>query len=153
MLVSFWRPEGDEHDCALASEDIAATFNGHPMSPIEGVQVPFWEWDRFGMPENPNCFEPTFRMTLSRESGTSRYSFHYCGRAVDINQALGGGKGQRYYIIQETVGQHTYWRIYCKTTLQDGTQGMVSGVDGSARAVPARSRMQVAVQKRMVGGL
>jgi len=57
------------------------------------------------------------------KSGTSRYSFHYCGRAVDINQALGGGKGQRYYIVQETVDQKTYWRIYCKTTLQDGTQG------------------------------
>ncbi|MFY0529348.1 peptidoglycan-binding domain-containing protein [Archangium gephyra] len=57
------------------------------------------------------------------KSGTSRYSFHYCGRAVDINQALGGGKGQRYYAVQETVDQHTYWRIYCKTSLQDGTQG------------------------------
>ena len=58
------------------------------------------------------------------KAGTSRYSFHYCGRAVDINQALGGGKGQKYFIAKETDAQDTYWRIYCKTELQDGTQGV-----------------------------
>jgi hypothetical protein len=67
--------------------------------------------------------DTTRGLQKTTKSGTSRYSFHYCGRAVDINQALGGGKGQRYYIVQETADQKTYWRIYCKTTLQDGTQG------------------------------
>ncbi|EPX62278.1 hypothetical protein D187_008465 [Cystobacter fuscus DSM 2262] len=57
------------------------------------------------------------RMT---KSGTSRYSFHYCGRAVDINQALGGGNGQRYFIVKEASGQQMYWRIYCKTANSSG---------------------------------
>lgn len=55
--------------------------------------------------------------------GTSKYSFHYCGRAVDINQSLASGKGQRYYIAKEDSDGNTYWRIYCKTEKQDGTQG------------------------------
>lgn len=57
------------------------------------------------------------------KSGTSRYSFHYCGRAVDINQGLAGGKGQRYYIRKEVSGQNTFWRLYCTTEKQDGSQG------------------------------
>jgi hypothetical protein len=55
------------------------------------------------------------------KSGTSRYSFHYCGRAVDINQELGGGRGQRYFTVKEASGQHTYWRIYCTTAQSSGT--------------------------------
>jgi hypothetical protein len=55
--------------------------------------------------------------------GASRYSFHYAGRAVDINQALGGGRSQRYYIAKEATGIGTFWRIYCKTAQQDGSQG------------------------------
>ena len=56
--------------------------------------------------------------------GTSKFSFHYTGRAVDINQALGGGKGKRYYAVKEIVGTDTYWRLWCKTDKQDGTQGI-----------------------------
>ncbi|WP_257449694.1 hypothetical protein [Archangium lipolyticum] len=67
VLVSFSRPEGDKEDCALASEDIVATFNGHPMIPVEGVQRPFGVQDFFGMQDNPNCFAPAFRVALSRE--------------------------------------------------------------------------------------
>lgn len=55
--------------------------------------------------------------------GASRYSFHYCGRAVDICQALGGGAGQRYFVKKEASGASTLWRIYCKTEKQDGSQG------------------------------
>jgi peptidoglycan hydrolase-like protein with peptidoglycan-binding domain len=57
--------------------------------------------------------------------GTSRYSFHYCGRAVDISQALGGGANQRYFIAKESSGASTMWRIYCKTDKQDGAQGVL----------------------------
>jgi len=55
--------------------------------------------------------------------GASRYSFHYCGRAVDICQALGGGSGQRYFVVKEPSGATVHWRIYCKTDRQDGSQG------------------------------
>lgn len=55
--------------------------------------------------------------------GNSLYSFHYTGRAIDLNQSLAGGKGQRYYVVKEVLGGHTFWRIYCKTDKQNGTQG------------------------------
>jgi peptidoglycan hydrolase-like protein with peptidoglycan-binding domain len=57
------------------------------------------------------------------KGGTSGYSFHYTGRAVDIQQALGGGKGQRYFMVKEPSGTQMFWRLYCKTDKQDGTQG------------------------------
>jgi hypothetical protein len=57
------------------------------------------------------------------KAGASKYSFHYCGRAVDINQGLGGGAHQRYYLQKETSGGQTFWRIFCKTDNQDGAQG------------------------------
>ena len=55
--------------------------------------------------------------------GNSLYSLHYTGRAVDLQQALAGGKNQRYYVVKEMISGDTYWRIYCKTDKQDGTQG------------------------------
>jgi peptidoglycan hydrolase-like protein with peptidoglycan-binding domain len=55
--------------------------------------------------------------------GTSHYSMHYCGRAVDINQGFGGGKSQRYFGKKDPSGTDMYWILYCKTDLQDGTQG------------------------------
>ncbi len=53
--------------------------------------------------------------------GTSGYSFHYCGRAVDINQNLGN---KRYFCTKDPSGEHMYWRIWCLTALQDGSQGV-----------------------------
>jgi hypothetical protein len=118
------------------------------------------------------------------KAGTSRYSFHYCGRAVDISQRLANfagmvfkgldlkvekkdpetedqknrrlaaeaeikkcekvdpnnesffneevefkkfGKvkrtGKRYFLKKEEADGKVFWRIYCRTQLQDGTQG------------------------------
>ncbi|MFN0106426.1 MAG: hypothetical protein ACKV2U_30590 [Bryobacteraceae bacterium] len=59
----------------------------------------------------------------AKKAGASSFSFHIAGRAVDINQNLGGGTGQRYYIVQEASGGDTYWRLYCKTDDQTGAQG------------------------------
>jgi hypothetical protein len=53
-------------------------------------------------------------------AGASRHSFHYAGRAVDIQQALAGGRGQRYYVCKEASEGQTYWRIWCKV---DGDKG------------------------------
>lgn len=55
--------------------------------------------------------------------GTSRYSFHYCGRAVDIPQEYTGSQNHRYFVSPEPIGGHQFWRIYCKTERQDGSQG------------------------------
>lgn len=59
--------------------------------------------------------------------GTSSYSFHYTGRAVDVDQdhtlSKGtDGKGRRYWVCKDP-GATDYWIIYCKTDKQDGTQG------------------------------
>ncbi len=62
-------------------------------------------------------------LAKTSKAGASNYSFHYCGRAVDINQGFGGGKGQRYYIAKDASGSDLFWRIYCRTDKQDGTQG------------------------------
>ena len=55
--------------------------------------------------------------------GNSKFSLHYTGRAVDLSMEPNGGKGQRWWIEKETADGKTYWRIYCKTDKQDGTQG------------------------------
>ncbi|HEX3695077.1 MAG TPA: hypothetical protein VH374_06765 [Polyangia bacterium] len=55
--------------------------------------------------------------------GSSHYSFHYCGRAVDISQDFTKSKDHRYYVAQDPQGSTQYWKIYCKTDKQDGSQG------------------------------
>ncbi len=53
-------------------------------------------------------------------AGASQYSFHICGRAVDLNQGLGYS---RYFPVCEAQGARMFWRIYCKTADQSGLQG------------------------------
>ncbi len=74
--------------------------------------------------------DTTRPLRLTSKTGTSKYSFHYCGRAVDINQGytLNDGKGtsgtiRRYWVCKDPSGTDMYWIIYCKTDKQDGTQG------------------------------
>lgn len=66
----------------------------------------------------------TFRKSTG---GNSLFSLHYTGRAVDLNQNFAGGKDQRYYVVKEAVGNDTFWRVYCKTTKQDSSQGKKIG--------------------------
>ncbi len=54
-------------------------------------------------------------------AGASRHSFHYAGRAVDIQQALAGGRGQRYYVAKDPQEGRMYWRIWCKVDASKGT--------------------------------
>lgn len=53
--------------------------------------------------------------------GSSSSSYHYTGRAIDLNQ------GKREYVYaKEANGSDAakpFWRIYCKTTDQSGAQG------------------------------
>ena len=56
--------------------------------------------------------------------GASHYSFHYSGRAVDIAQEFTLSANHRYYIAQDPQGPHMFWRIWCKTDQQDGSQGL-----------------------------
>lgn len=65
------------------------------------------------------------QLKKTTEPGTSKYSFHIVGRAIDLNQKLadGGPKNRRYYIAKDAVGSTMFWRIYCRTEKQDGAQG------------------------------
>jgi hypothetical protein len=58
-----------------------------------------------------------------RKEGVSRTSFHIAGRAVDVNQRFGHGRAQRYYLSPEERDGRMYFRLYCLTTLQNGSQG------------------------------
>ncbi|WP_293373473.1 hypothetical protein [Nevskia sp.] len=62
-------------------------------------------------------------------TGASRYSFHYAGRAIDLNQALAGGRKQRYFVAKELNDGALYWRIYCKV------EGEVNGVVYKAKTM------------------
>lgn len=60
----------------------------------------------------------------SKTGGNSLYSLHYAGRAVDLTQSLANyGSAQKYFLIKDPKGGKMYFRIYCKTTLQNGKQG------------------------------
>ena len=74
-----------------------------------------------------------------RKEGVSRTSFHICGRAVDLNQRLGQGRGQRYYLSPEEKDDRMYFRLYCLTALQNGSQG-VRFEEGQIRCWRAGSR-------------
>ena len=54
----------------------------------------------------------------SISTGASKFTFHVCGRAVDLNQGQ-----RRYFIAREPRGEQTFWRIYCRTADQTGAQG------------------------------
>jgi len=75
--------------------------------------------DAGGILEGP--YGDTLRaLAKTGKVGTSSFSMHYCGRAVDINQ---GFYGKRYFAKKDAVGSDTFWTLYCKTDKQDGTQG------------------------------
>lgn len=63
------------------------------------------------------------KQVAAKKAGASSFSFHFAGRAIDIDQAFAGGIGQRYFIVKEVIGTDTFWRLFCKTDQQDGTQG------------------------------
>lgn len=68
--------------------------------------------------------DTTRALAKNNKEGASKYSFHYCGRAVDINQNLANRNAtQKYYIVKDPQGESMYWTLYSKTEKQDGTQG------------------------------
>lgn len=60
---------------------------------------------------------------FTHTGGNSKLSLHYTGRAIDLSMEPAGGKGQRWWTIKETINNKDYFRLYCKTEKQDGTQG------------------------------
>ena len=59
----------------------------------------------------------------AKKAGASSFSFHIVGRAIDLKQELSNRPNRRYYVAQDVTRAGTFWRIYCTTQEQDGTQG------------------------------
>ena len=59
----------------------------------------------------------------AKKAGASSFSFHIVGRAVDLKQELTNRPNRRYYVAKDPTGGVDYWRIYCTTQEQDGSQG------------------------------
>ncbi|MGC9523278.1 MAG: TolB family protein [Anaerolineae bacterium] len=60
-------------------------------------------------------------MNYTPRPGQGRISWHVCGRAIDINQ--GYLRDGRIELVREDVGGVTYWRVYIKARIQDGSLG------------------------------
>lgn len=73
-------------------------------------------WDALGNLEN--AFVP---LTSPPDPGMGE-DWLYTGRAITLNPAL----IQTYWmvVVRQDFGQQLYWRIYLRTTAQDGSQGM-----------------------------
>ncbi len=60
-------------------------------------------------------------MNYTPRPGQGRISWHVCGRAVDINQNF---RGQGLIeLTREDIGGTTYWRVFIKAKVQDGSLG------------------------------
>jgi TolB protein len=60
-------------------------------------------------------------MNHTPRPGQGRISWHVCGRAVDINQ--GFLRSGDIELVREDIGGVTYWRVYIKAKVQDGSLG------------------------------
>lgn len=60
-------------------------------------------------------------MNHTPRPGQGRISWHVCGRAVDINQGYLSSKQAE--LVREDIGGVTYWRVYIKARVQDGSLG------------------------------
>lgn len=67
-----------------------------------------------------NTFRP---MNHIPRDGQSRRSYHVAGRAVDINQEPFQAPGDPIVIVREDIGYVTYWRVFIKAGIQDGSLG------------------------------
>ncbi len=70
------------------------------------------------------------RLAKVTKVGASSFSFHIVGRAVDLNQSLGGPPDHRYFVAKDFGATGSFWRIWCKTDKQDGSQGQEFKKDG-----------------------
>jgi hypothetical protein len=78
--------------------------------------------DRGGTLAGP--YGDTWRpLGFHRKDGASRRSFHISGRAIDLNQGFAHPPRQRYFLVPEVWRERMYWRIFCRTDRQDGSQG------------------------------
>ena len=85
-----------------------------------------------------------FKEGLNKKAGTSNFSFHYCARAIDIDQSFASRgnktKKQRYFVQRDaSITTDAYWIILCRTEKQDGSQGFEVKKSENVRYIPNMS--------------
>jgi TolB protein len=75
-------------------------------------------WDFLG--ELDNMYLP---LDARRLPGQPAKSWSYAGRAFDVNYLYALADNPQVEIVREDQGSETFWRVYMKTTEQDGSQG------------------------------
>lgn len=57
------------------------------------------------------------------EPGQDSHSWHKAGRAFDVMQLYAEGNPAQIELVPEQVGPDTYWRLYVRCAVQDGSLG------------------------------
>jgi hypothetical protein len=125
LVTTGYLGAGDVADVAKVTRAITR-FQRHAARGYRVPQPDAGGGDLFGGKATGICDAATaaeLKKWIDHKVGSSRYSFHYCARAVDISQDFTLSKNHRYFIVNEPVGAGQFWRIYCKTDKQDGSQG------------------------------
>lgn len=73
-------------------------------------------------------------LSVRGSSGSSIRSFHYAGRAADLNQGLADpGTQKRYYLekdgFKDGDPNRPFWRLYCKTEMLPNADGTIVEFD------------------------
>ena len=75
-------------------------------------------WDLLGQLDN--MYLPLDSKPLP---GQPAESWSYAGRAIDFNYLLALADNPQVEVVREDQGSETFWRIYLRTAVQDGTMG------------------------------
>jgi len=57
------------------------------------------------------------------QPGEEVYNWHKAGRAIDIVQAYNQGDPAQIELVMEQIGADTYWRLFVRAAVQDGSLG------------------------------
>jgi hypothetical protein len=90
-------------------------------------------------------------LTYEPPSGQSRKSWHLCGRAFGLNQAVLGGDEPKVELVREDIGTATYWRVFIRTSegekhmgepLRDMPWDLIAREEGGQAAVNGGARRE-----------
>jgi TolB protein len=105
--------EADTGETFLISDQVNESFAALRQRVIQKAG-----WDYLGSLES--AWLP---MTYTPPSGHSRMNWHVCGRAIGLDQRPYDADVPQIELVREDIGSATYWRVFIRTTKQDGSMG------------------------------
>ena len=105
--------EGETKETFLLSDRVNESFDALRQRVIEEAG-----WDYLG-----SLSSSWLPMTYTPPSGHSRMNWHVCGRAIGLDQRPYEATVPQVELVREDVGSATYWRVFIRTTKQDGSMG------------------------------